>query len=50
MGHLEMLKGLPVHANLVGFANLLGSIEEAEEQGLKFGGEVPDADIILDEA
>jgi hypothetical protein len=50
MEHLEMLKGLPVHANLVGFASLLGSIEEAEEQGLKFGGEIPDADIILDEA
>ena len=50
MENLEMLKGLPVHANLVGFANLLASIEEGESQGIKFGGEIPDPDIILEEA
>lgn len=49
MDNLEMLKGLPVHANLVGFANLLGSIEEGEKQGVPFGGEIPEPDIILEE-
>lgn len=39
--NLEMLKGLPVHANTVGFASLIGAIEEAEEQGIAFGGKIP---------
>lgn len=45
--HLELLKGLPVHANATGFASLLGSIKEAEEQGITFGGKVPEPAVAL---
>ena len=45
--HLELLKGLPVHANTVGFASLLGCIKEAEEQGIKFGSKIPKPEVIL---
>jgi hypothetical protein len=45
--NLEMLEGLPVHANIAGFASLLKSIKEAEKHGIKFGGKVPRPETML---
>lgn len=45
--HLELLKGLPVHAQTMGFANLVESIKEAEENGIPFGGKVPKPEQIF---
>ena len=45
--NLELLKGLPVHANIAGFASLLESIKEAEDDGLKFGGRIPKPEEIF---
>lgn len=39
--NLEILKDLPVHANLAGFADLLESIEHAKKEGMKFADKVP---------
>ncbi len=47
--NLDELKELPVHANTAGFASLLESIEEAEKQGLDFGGPVPNPEAIYKE-
>jgi hypothetical protein len=45
--NLEMLKGLPVHASIMGFANLLATVKEAEKQGIPFGAKVPEPETIL---
>lgn len=45
--HLEALKELPVHANVAGFASLLKSIEEAEKEGITFGGKIPKPESIV---
>jgi hypothetical protein len=45
--HLEMLKQLPVHVNMLGFANLLECIKEAEAEGITFGSKVPKPESIL---
>jgi hypothetical protein len=42
-----MLKDLPIHANTVGFASLIGSIKEAEEQGISFGSKIPKPEAIF---
>jgi len=47
--HLEMLKGLPVHADTVGFASLIESVKEAEEAGIPFGGKIPQPEIAIRE-
>lgn len=39
--NLEELKDLPISANVAGFGSLLESIQEAEKQGIKFGGDIP---------
>ena len=44
--NLEMLKGLPLHANAIGFANLVATVKEAEEQGIPFGTKVPTPETI----
>lgn len=46
--NLKALADLPVHADTMGFADLLESIHEAEEQGVKFGGKVPKPEMILE--
>lgn len=48
--NLDLMKDLPVHANTAGFADLLRSIQEAEKQGVKFGGEIPKPESILKKA
>jgi hypothetical protein len=45
--NLELLKDLPVSANTAGFVDLLRSIKEAEEHGLKFGGRIPTPESIV---
>jgi hypothetical protein len=45
--NLEALKELPVHANVAGFATLLDSIKQAEKEGIKFGGEIPEPETIF---
>jgi hypothetical protein len=45
--NLELLKDLPVHANVGGFASLLDSIKEAEKQGIAFGGRIPKPEAIF---
>jgi hypothetical protein len=45
--NLEMLKDLPVHANALGFANLIATVKEAEEQGIPFGAKVPEPEMIV---
>ena len=45
--NLKLLKDLPVEAHVAGFASLLESIKEAEKDGMKFGGEVPEPESIL---
>lgn len=48
--NMEYLKDLPVHANLAGFADLLKSIKEGEEKGIKFGGKIPSPESIFKDA
>lgn len=45
--NLEELKDIPIHANIAGFASLLESIQEAEDQEMKFGGDIPSAEKVL---
>ena len=45
--NLELLKDLPVHAEVAGFADLLKSIMEAEQEGIEFGGDIPAPESIL---
>ena len=45
--NLDMLKEQPVYAELAGFAGLLESIKEAEEQGITFGGRIPKPEAVL---
>ena len=48
VGTLEKLKGLPIHANVMGFTNLIECIKEAEKQGVPFGSKLPAPESILD--
>lgn len=45
--NLDELKALPIHADVGGFTSLLDSIEEAEKQGVAFGGRVPKPEAIV---
>lgn len=45
--NIDILKELPVYANLGGFKDLLESIIEAEKNGLKFADKIPDPKDIL---
>lgn len=47
--HLELLKGLPLHANAVGFASLIATVKEAEEQGVPFGSKIPTPEKLFKE-
>jgi hypothetical protein len=47
--NMEFIKDLPVSAETAGFVDLLKSIKEAEEQGIKFGGEIPEPESIFKE-
>jgi hypothetical protein len=47
MKHLKALKGLPIHAEVADFAGLLDCLQEAEKQGVKFGGRVPTPESIV---
>jgi len=44
--NLALLKGLPIHANVGGFASLIECIKEAEKEGIKFGGRIPKPEAI----
>lgn len=44
--HLKLLEGLPVRAEVEGFADLLESIGEAEQQGIPFGGRLPKPEAV----
>lgn len=48
MENVALLKHLPVSANTDGFAELLKTIQEAEDEGLKFGGRIPKPEMILE--
>jgi len=45
--NLELIKDLPVSAEIAGFVDLLKSIQEAEEEGIKFGGEIPEPESVF---
>lgn len=45
--NIEALKELPLECHVGGFAGLLGSIKEAESQGITFGGRIPQPETIL---
>jgi hypothetical protein len=47
--NLELIKDLPVSVETAGFVDLLKSIEEAESQGIKFGGPIPEPEVALDD-
>lgn len=47
--NMKLLHDLPVHANTAGFLDLLKSIEEAEKEGIEFGGEIPEPEDIVDD-
>ena len=47
--NLKMLKDLPVHANVAGFASLLESVKEAAKHGIAFGGRIPEPEDIVTE-
>ncbi len=47
--NLELIKHLPLHAEVDGFTDLLKEVEAATEQGVRFGsGGVPSPEIVLE--
>lgn len=45
--NLDLLKDLPLHANVLGFADLVATVKEAEKQGIPFGAKVPSREAIV---
>lgn len=47
--NMELLKDLPLEADVEGFADLLKDIKDAEEKGIPFGGEIPEPASVLED-
>ena len=45
--NIKALDDPPAHASVSGFASLLKSIKEAEDEGIKFGGKIPTPEAIV---
>lgn len=45
--NFELLEGEPVEICIEGFAELIDQIEQAEKEGMEFGGEMPEKEIAL---
>lgn len=46
--NLDLLKELPISAEIAGFVDLLESIKHAEEEGIKFADEVPEPEVVVE--